>query len=459
MKRSMLVLVLAMLGLSPAVIADDDAGRSAAAVEPRRHEEADTPNIRGIYVVGGTETLTDLEATALAAALDLPGVDGLVLVVGWDAVEPTRGHFAWEQTDQNPLDKWMRMAISRGKKVELNIVAFRTPEWLFQSEPGFTPALRLDFIYPRSTDCATHREEIIAAPWDPAFLSEWDAMLAAVARHLKGTRVYDAVHHEYIAAYEAIPILRLTGINLDSDELHLPSYQLPPDQLPPNPKTVACTDAVDIWLNVAKPAYRPSRLLDAWDAITSSFKRSFHDKYFSVAIIDSTHPFPPIDDHGHIITDLQGLSPIQNLPMLELVREKFPGRLVIQNNSLYANEPARSETIAFAQGLKTLIAFQTNEDADYPDTGPPNVVGKGASCGKRGADSPTFCTLAANDGPVFLNMLEMGIFPLGKDHCLRAQYIEVFVPNVNAFPDETELAHAELTTPRCPDDHDIQPSQ
>jgi hypothetical protein len=184
-------------------------------------------------------------------------------------------------------------------------------------------------------------------------------------------------------------------------------------------------------------------LLDAWDVITSSFKRSFHDKFFSVAIIDSTYPFPPIDDCGNVIADTQGLSPIQNQPLLELARLKFPGRLVIQNNSLYPPDPAQPETIAFAQSLRTLIAFQTNEDIDYVNTSLPNVVGKGAGCGERSASTTTPCT----DGATFLKMLDTGIYPLGKDDSLRAQYIEVFAPNVNAFPEATERAHLELTSP------------
>jgi len=421
MKR--LLFALVMFCLPRAVLAADDVDRSTAAVAHDRPEAAD---IRGIYVVGGVESpLANDKAAALAASLDLPGVDGLVLVVGWDDVEPTRGHYAWEQTDQNPLDQWMGMARSRGKKVELSIVAFRTPDWLFHGEVGFTPARKLIFTYPhRDADCSNPKTETIAAPWDQTFLSEWDKMLAAVAKHLKDTRAYDA-----------IPILRLTGINLDSDELHLPSNGSAP---------APCTDAVHTWLNDAHPSYRPFLLLHAWDAITSSFKKSFPDKDFSVAIIDSTHPFPPIDNNGNIIADTRGLSPIQNQPLLELARLKFPEHLVIQNNSLYPPDPAQAETIAFAQSLGTLIAFQTNEDIDYVNTGLPNVVGKGASCGDRSDLATTPCT----DGATFLKMLDTGIYPLGKDNRLRAQYIEVFAPNVNAFPHATEQAHRELTIPR-----------
>jgi hypothetical protein len=412
---------------------------SAASQEP-------PVDLRGIYVVGGVEDpFPNKAATALAASLDVPGVDGLVLVVGWDDIEPTKGHFAWEHTPDNPLgtnplDTWIDMATSLGKKVELSVVAFRTPLWLFQEAEGFTPARQLIFTYPhRDSSCGDPKTETIAAPWDQTFLNEWGTMLAAVAHHLNCTE-----------RYNAISILRLTGINLDSDELHLPSNQSAP---------APCTDSVNTWLTVAKPAYRPFRLLHAWDVITSYFKKSFPDKYFSVAIIDSTHPFPPIDDNGNIIADTQGLSPIQNRPLLQLVRLKFPGRLVIQNNSLYPPDPAQPETIHFAQSLGTMIAFQTNEDIDYLNNPVPNVFGKGAGCGARTDPNPTPCT----DAPTFLQMLETGIYPLCKAHVhcednpllqpnpLRARYIEVFAPNVNDFvndsPQPTLQAHLELITP------------
>jgi hypothetical protein len=49
------------------------------------------------------------------------------------------------------------------------------------------------------------------------------------------------------------------------------------------------------------------------------------------------------------------------------------------------------------------------------------------------------CTAAT-----YLEELETGIYPLGKDSSLRAQYIEVFAANVNAFPLDILQAHNEL---------------
>jgi hypothetical protein len=76
-----------------------------------------------------------------------------------------------------------------------------------------------------------------------------------------------------------------------------------------------------------------------------------------------------------------------------------------------------------------MLAFQTNEDLHTdPD---------GAACGGRQETTP--CT-----DMTFLELLEMGIYPLGQGNPLRPQYIEVFAVNVNSFPDDIQQAHTLL---------------
>lgn len=357
-------------------------------------------DLRGIYVDSNAFPISQANAAALTQSFSVPGVDGLVLVLGWDGLEPAMGQYDW-----STLDHWMNLAASANKKVELSIRAdYHTPSWLFAPAPGGGGARPLAFSFTRKPSDTTCLSSTIAAPWDAAFLAQWDAMLAAVAAHLKST-----------GAYGDVVLLRLTGINKDSDELHLPGQS----------SSAACaTDSVAIW---QQAGYRPSLLLAGWDGTTGSFKKSFPDKSFSVAIIASANPFPAIDESGSVI---KGAVPNQNLPLLTLASQKFPGHLVIQNNSLYPALPAQSETIDSAQALGTMIAFQTNEE----------ISGQGAACGGKGETTP--CT-----AETFLAMLETGIYPLGRSNPLRAQYIEVFALNVNDFPSATLQAHEELLTP------------
>jgi hypothetical protein len=244
------------------------------------------PDLRGIYV-GGNNIINE-NAKSLSAAVITPAVDGLLLNIGWDQIEPAMGQYQW-----TVLDQWTGQAISAGRRITVSVGAgMHTPPWLFQASPAGAGAKPLSFSISRKGGLSnTCDQETIAAPWDPSFLRRWDSMLAALASHLKTT-----------GANNSVVLLRLTGINRDTDELHLPAETAKSTGL-------ACvSDAIATW---QQAGYRPSLLLQGWDAITSSFKQYFPDKTFTVAIIARTDtPFPPIAEDGSIITgnvpDLSG---------------------------------------------------------------------------------------------------------------------------------------------------------
>jgi Beta-galactosidase len=164
-------------------------------------------DLRGIYVSGTDFPVSKQVATGLAAALTVPGVDGLLLGIAWDTMEPGMGQY-----DFSTLDQWMSLAVSLGRKVKLSLPAHSAPAWLFQPAPDGAGATPLTFSYAPHDALKGCSSETIAAPWDPTFLAQWDAMLAAVAAHLKFT-----------GTYSAITAVNLTGINYDSGELHLAS--------------------------------------------------------------------------------------------------------------------------------------------------------------------------------------------------------------------------------------------
>jgi len=383
--------------LSLLAIAVAGAAAGLATVPSSRAQSLTPADLRGIYVDSNALPISAQDSSVLVSSLTVPGVDGIVLVLGWRNIEPRMGKFTWTS-----LDQWMALAVAAHKKVELSIRAdYHTPSWLFQPAPAGAGATPLGFSITRKPTDPTCLADTLAAPWDTAFLAQWDRMLDSVSTHLKST-----------GAYDDVVLLRLTGINKDSDELHLPAQ---------SSGSSCVTDAVAIW---QAAGYRPSLLLKGWDGTTGSFKKSFPDKFFSVAIIASTNPFPPIAEDGSVI---KGTIPNQSLPLLDLASKKFPGHLVIQNNSLYPGVPAEAETIMSAESLKTMIAFQTNED----------IKGQGAACGGKG--DTTQCT-----DSTYLAELQTGIYPLGMSDSLRAQYIEVFALNVNASPGVILNAHNEL---------------
>lgn len=373
---------------------------ACALASPRIH----AADLRGIYVYSSdVSQISTGYANKVTASLGVTGVDGIVLVIGWSAIEPAMGQYQW-----TTLDQWTHRAAAAGKKIDLTITAGSdTPAWLFQPAPSGAGASPLTFtISPHGGATGVCDTETIAAPWDPAFLHRWDLLLAAVAAHLKvdGT-------------YTAVTLLRLTGVNRTTDEFRLPAETAQSTGL-------ACvSDALSIW---QQAGFRPSRLLQAWDQITNSFVKSFPDKSFSVAIIPQ-NAFPAIGEDGAII---KGTSPDQNQALLSQTSHKLPARLVVQFNFLMPGETASTTVTQAAQTLGTFAAFQTNEYF--------GSTGQGAGCSEP-VTNPTPCTDAA-----FLAMLQTGIFPLGQSNSLRSQYIEIFPANANAFPNAVLQAHDEL---------------
>lgn len=359
-------------------------------------------DLRGVYVYSNDlSRLSKPTANAVMSSLGIVGVDGVVLVIAWSAIEPSMGQFQW-----TTLDPWL--AAAANKKIDLIVTAGAdTPSWLFQPAPGGAGAAALNFtISPHSGATGQCQSLTMAPPWDSAFLARWDVMLSALSTHLKA-----------VGAYNSVALLRLSGINRTTDELRLPAET-------PQSTGLACvSDAVAIW---QQAGYKPSLLLAAWDAITKSFQKSFPDKAFSVAIIPS-NAFPAIAEDG---TKIKGTVPDQNAPLLSLASQRFPGRLVVQFNFLMPGEAAAPAVIAAAQTYGTMAAFQTNEYL--------GSTGQGAACSEP-VSNPTPCT-----AQTFLAMLETGIYPLGTGNPLRAQYIEVFQANANAFPADILQAHDEL---------------
>jgi hypothetical protein len=361
-------------------------------------------DLRGIYVYSSdVSQISKGYANGVTSSLGVAGMDGIVLVIGWASIEPSMGQYQW-----STLDQWMHQAVAAGKKIDLTVTAgINTPSWLFQPAPSGGGATSLTFtISPHGGATGVCDMETIAPPWDAAFLSQWDSLLAALAAHCKAA-----------GTYNAITLLRLTGINRTTDELRLPAET-------PQSTGLACvSDAVTMW---QQAGFRPSLLLQGWDQITSSFQRSFPDKSFSVAIIPQ-NAFPPIAEDGSVI---KGSVPDQNQPLLSLASHKLPARLVVQFNFLMPGEAASATVIQAAQTLGTMAAFQTN---NYFGS-----TGQGAACSEP-VTNPTPCT-----STTFLTLLQTGIYPLGTSNSLRAQYIEVFPANANAFAGDILQAHDEL---------------
>ena len=362
-------------------------------------------DLRGIYIYSSDVSSISADySLTLSNSLQVPGVDGLVLVIAWAGLEPTNQIFYWTN-----LDFWMDQAVALGKKVDVTVMAGSSiPAWVFAPQAnGGGGVAPLNFtVSPHSgmtTNCIATTN---AAPWDTNYLAAWNSMLSNLSGHLKSA-----------GTYSNVTLLRLTGINRTTDELRLPAETAQSTGLD------CVSNAPAIWQAVG---YTPDKLLFGWSNILTSFETYFPDKPFSVAII-TDNPFPPIDNSTNIVDDSNDAA---NQPLLALAGQELPGRLVVQFNFLMSYTNANAAVPAAAQAYGTLTAYQSNNYYGQD--------GAGAACGGD-ATNPVPCT-----NNTYLVELQEGIYPLGLTNSLRSQYIEVFPTNVISFSNAVWEAHSEL---------------
>jgi len=126
---------------------------------------------------------------------------------------------------------------------------------------------------------------------------------------------------------------------------------------------------------------------------------------------------------------LMGLIPDMNAPLLSLASTRFAGRLSVAFQNLDLRFNANSYPVYAAQTWGTTIGYQTNDYDNF----------------HRAACSGDYVTPGACTAATYLQLLERGIYPLGKNNSLRAEYIEVLPPDAVAFPSAILAAHQELT--------------
>jgi hypothetical protein len=359
-------------------------------------------DIRGIYLVGAPAAVND---GSLAAALDGPGIDGVLVKVKWSDLAPTLKTYDW-----TVLDNQARLAVGRRLKFEVAItLGGSAPDWLYAPPPAGLGAGQVNLQYAdkggANARCIPINE---ARPWDPIYLGAVDDLLAQLARHL-----------EAVGWYGSLSMLRLTAINAWTDELRLPAQ---------TPRTISLpciTDSVQIW---AAAGFRPSVLLAGWKQALASYQRYFPEKTFNLAVL-AGGSFPPIDDSGTPAAGGTAPAMVAGLvsDLIAAAAQAFPMRLVVQENGLVADAPPDSAVTTAAAADAASFAWQTNEWLG---------LAGGAACGGSFA-APVDCAVGT-----YHDMLWNGIHPPGAMG--SARYLELFAPNTVAFPVQTRLAHDEL---------------
>jgi hypothetical protein len=305
--------------------------------------------------------------------------------------------------------------------VELAVAAGQgTPKWLFAAPPLGLGLRRLDFKITYHGGQEPCHDVSMPPPWDPRYQEAFADMLAQLSRHLHETG-YD----------RDVAAIKLTGMNTLTEELALPSER-PEESTNPNP---CVTHSPGIWAGVG---YRPSLVVQAMQGIAASYQRYFPNTEVVLPII-VLFAFPPIGEVGPPIPRQNAIA-INDKLLEDLVRmaaQTLRGHLALQDAFLLDTLPADQRTVSLARANGIPTAWQTNIWL--------GKNGKGAACsgGGNGFQQEMQNAIPCSESS-FLRMLHNGMSPQGgAGPGKNGLFIEVFPPDVIAFPGAIKAAHDE----------------
>ena len=220
------------------------------------------------------------------SVLTNPNVDGVSIRQDWSELEPTEGVYHWTFLDQE-----VARATAVGKMVFLRInTQFAKPAWV---TTAVTAAGGTFFTFGEGADKTT-----IPVFWDPTFLAKKKAMIAALGAHFTGQ--------------EAIKIVWTSFANANSEDWSVPHTSID----------------IENWF---KAGYTTEKVLDAGQQIIDATMTAFPNQYVTIAVGGNGHA----GKTGNLDPDASYVA--RNAVLA--ARERWPGRLVVQKNSLGTYNP------------------------------------------------------------------------------------------------------------------------
>ncbi|MEK7802288.1 MAG: hypothetical protein AAB276_07530 [Pseudomonadota bacterium] len=108
--------------------------------------------------------------------IKLPDVDGVMVNVDWNSLEPTAGQYVW--TD---IDRVVAVAASTHKKIGFHFyTTYKMPAPMWLKDLGAQA-----YIAPSSKKGGPNAEDIV--PWNTVLIKRWGLLLAALSKHLVDT--------------------------------------------------------------------------------------------------------------------------------------------------------------------------------------------------------------------------------------------------------------------------------
>ena len=369
---------------------------------PARSAPMPLSDYKGLYVMIYPSWLP--QTSSFENALAKPYIDGATIIAQWRIIEPAPGIF-----DFSSMDKWIGLAVAQHKKIGIGVMAgCWSPDWLYDTNHRVH---KNKFNYNRNPQGTPECTELtLPSAWDPVFVSEYNNMMGTMARHLHELSIAGSPPD---AAFDALRIVKIGGINNTTEELRLYSNSYPHgDDGPCNQ-----SDAPPIWLAAG---FAPKKIVDAWVNIAQNIASAFPSKIMSIDIIYRS-AFPLLDDSGN----LYRLPPQMDNPLTGQIIaagiSHFRGRFAVQWNAL--NNRLSDRTVIEAGKNGAIMAWQMNE-----------FLGPRGGSGRTDGDRRVAC----KSDKEFQEMMDNGISAGG-------QFIEIWAPNADQFPVALQNAHDELT--------------
>jgi hypothetical protein len=300
-----------------------DAGNDAAApdADAAALDGGLAPAPQGAYLVTFGEPLSGAPQTA---ALAVNGLDGVYVSKKWSEVEMSEGTYTFE-TLNSDLDT----AAAAGKKISVGIGAGSVaPSW-FCAKAGAC----LSFVIIPEYDKTQCNGVELPIPYSTTFLTAWLSLIDQLAADLGASPT----------RYAAVDVVKITGINGETEETDLPSQPA---------ETHACTggsacsggtctkpDDTSLWL---ANGYSLSAVKTAWTTIADHFHQMLPDKRLDYQVGTAW----PDDSNPSLHTVLVGYG-----------EATFPG-FVVQSNGLNATGGGASE-VAAAASSGFVTGYQT----------------------------------------------------------------------------------------------------
>lgn len=313
---------------------------------------------RGIYSYISSSRIDDSNPRVkeIQASIDNSSVNGASIMERWDMLEPVEGQFDWPK-----LDRWITYIVQKRKKIAIGVAGGGlSPDWL-RSKGIPHMHLSWDKTHGRGkggiNDCLSKYFPYV---WHPGYVIAYNKMITALKNHLT-TLVIPGFPPG--SALEAVTIVKLSGINVTTNEIQLPithGYELS-----------KCKSNND--LKFRNAGYTESKVLNAWTNIAMHISKTFTNRVLSIDVI-SNGAFPFKGADGKFSRIINGYDTLTR-SIVNTGLNKFGSRLMVQWSALSTFPmPILDMTIDLVKSGKSKgrVAWQLNQRG-----------GLGSGCGRN----------------------------------------------------------------------------